>query len=579
MATFTSGSARGGGSFKDWTGPTRARRLEYWMEQQININVFRLFVKCPKELQSYASGCSDGENILGRAPAPHLPSLLLNIDPNNKTASQSLDMTRTSLRISFDLLRGANDAPCGDALSNKSSTTFLLELDFHSCEIDPQKCTVDRLDRHWVFRLPFYYPGCVTRTDRMGRARTGELYVPSEAKPCVERKAIGCANCDNDFLRHDAVQRVKQAPSPYWSSLSNFWYCLQSQGAKRSEEAAPGGLIRIPDNTMVVDQESILVRENILADRSAVKMTHVQSKADESFDEKARSGCAQDAHHDRPPTGVRDDMADSQNEKVDRRNYLDSRNVVELSKLGQKDLSIPHTATHITTKRIKSWRRRSRKNKARFGCECLDDARNGCAKESIDPCSDAVKGLKGLALGGSTEELQSCAVTCSKCDSLVGASEIRHGHLVIRFYKHRLRHYENIYTVDSVVGHSMLHGFMGKNIRRFSVYAISATSNGELGTREYRVEDTPRLHLSLFDSDVKCSSHENIELQDSIKVLYSAATEDDRNREGLGGERLLLSATDCDLLLQRLESTNKHFPISMSSMQFRKKMKVGVLYW
>ena len=77
------------------------------------------------------------------------------------------------------------------------------------------------------------------------------------------------------------------------------------------------------------------------------------------------------------PIGACDDMAHSQNEKIDRRNYLNGMKLfaaylVELSKLGQKDLSVAQAATNSTAKRIKSWRRRCRKDQTRFGCECLE---------------------------------------------------------------------------------------------------------------------------------------------------------------------------------------------------------------
>ena len=65
-----------------------------------------------------------------------------------------------------------------------------------------------------------------------------------------------------------------------------------------------------------------------------------------------------------------------------------------------------------------------------------------------------------------------------------------------------------------------------------------------------------------------------------MKVLYSKVVREagDQQDNNLAGERILLSATDCDVLMRRLEYSNRYFPSSMASMQFREKMNLGVLY-
>ena len=52
-------------------------------------------------------------------------------------------------------------------LPDEETIKYVLRIDFSKCEIDPEKCTMDSIDQHWVMRLPFYYPGNEKRCDRM----------------------------------------------------------------------------------------------------------------------------------------------------------------------------------------------------------------------------------------------------------------------------------------------------------------------------------------------------------------------------------------------------------------------------
>ena len=153
--------------------------LKYWLEQQININVYRIYIERPHELINtnltelllYGRAISTNNN--------NTTSTLKNNNKNNnnnspplKITNQILQFNRKGLNISFDVTKiqkkKKNNAKLNDNNNNNNNTTkYTLQIDFKKCEIDPDKCTMDSIDQHWVLRLPFYYPGNQKRCDRM----------------------------------------------------------------------------------------------------------------------------------------------------------------------------------------------------------------------------------------------------------------------------------------------------------------------------------------------------------------------------------------------------------------------------
>lgn len=251
-------------------GKVRVCPLEYWLEQQVNINVFRLFVKRPDSLPD--------------AVAQALPAILL--DGSNKMVhGQTLVFERTRLRIAF-LIKAS-----GSRSMTAPASSYELDIDFSHCEIDPEKCTVDMLDNHWVFRLSFYYPGSISRPERStlslqkigGEMDTLLLPRRKEGSPYFSCP-FHCSFCEAMFVPKDSFASVKRAPSPYWSSLSHHWYCLQSMGAKRLEEMAPGGQVRVEEQMLLVDQESVVMRTGCIVEGS-IERTQVVEDQDDSADE------------------------------------------------------------------------------------------------------------------------------------------------------------------------------------------------------------------------------------------------------------------------------------------------------
>ena len=141
---------------------------------------------------------------------------------------------------------------------------------------------------------------------------------------------------------------------------------------------------------------------------------------------------------------------------------------------------------------------------------------------------------------------------------------------------------QNGYTVDSVVGHSVVNAFLGRNTRKFVVHALSSE-------RGLCKDEGPRIRLVLFDPDVRGCSEETPAFREAIKVLYAAidpadsgvetGTKDQASTTLSMEERLLLSEDSCDSLWSRLEESNGRFPTSMAKMKFREEMKLGILWW
>ena len=77
------------------------------------------------------------------------------------------------------------------------------------------------------------------------------------------------------------------------------------------------------------------------------------------------------------PIGACDDMAHSQNEKIDRSNFINGMKtfaayLVELSLLEDKKLQDAARNTQQANKKLKSWRRRCKKDQTIMGCDCLE---------------------------------------------------------------------------------------------------------------------------------------------------------------------------------------------------------------
>ena len=70
-------------------------------------------------------------------------------------------------------------------------------------------------------------------------------------------------------------------------------------------------------------------------------------------------------------------MAHSQNEKIDRKNFINGMKtfasyLVELSNLDEKAIQEGAKETQKVGKKLKSWRRRCKKDQTIMGCDCLE---------------------------------------------------------------------------------------------------------------------------------------------------------------------------------------------------------------
>jgi nonspecific dipeptidase len=77
------------------------------------------------------------------------------------------------------------------------------------------------------------------------------------------------------------------------------------------------------------------------------------------------------------PIGACDDMAHSQNEKIDRKNFINGMKtfasyLIELSNLDEKAIQEGAKETQKVGKKLKSWRRRCKKDQTIMGCDCLE---------------------------------------------------------------------------------------------------------------------------------------------------------------------------------------------------------------
>ena len=136
------------------------------------------------------------------------------------------------------------------------------------CEIDPDKCTMDSVDKHWVLRLPFYYPGNEKRCDRLYLSKdieSSEIEFFTRKRDAASN-AMHCHKCNNELVRNASIRNAKKCPSSAFSYMMEHWYCLQQQGAERLQRLVPNGIFPLISSQVLVDQDCfVFMRKHVVA--------------------------------------------------------------------------------------------------------------------------------------------------------------------------------------------------------------------------------------------------------------------------------------------------------------------------
>lgn len=468
--------------------------LKYWLEQQVNINVYRIYVERPIEL--IHSNLTEILLYGGTNTATDNNG----VDNNNnddgngfaKISNQVLRFDRKSLNISFNVAttvgKFTNVGNQGEEDMKKSKLTdeetikYVLRIDFSKCEIDPEKCTMDSIDQHWVMRLPFYYPGNEKRCDRMYLLKPFEssevkFFTPSTISREIDEvednqsnnsnivnnsnnenmnifpihhnqinkdNGIHCYKCNAKLVHSNTFTMVKKSPSSAFSYLSQHWYCLQQQGAKRLEHLAPNGIIPIHNQSIIINQASFLFMQKHIID-DAINVININLN-----------------EHD---------------------NY--NRNNADQQKLHYHSHRCSNNHTHHS---------------------------NG----SNNVNSNNIETMKGLI--------------CKTCKTMLGVlkmrplfNQIENIYMdvpTVELYKYNLKEFRGTYTVDSLVGHIIASSFNSNNTRTFQIKVIDRNNSKNDPGNQYVIDRHKWLSITLFDIDVRCSNETTNVLSQAMKILY-----------------------------------------------------------
>eukprot|EP00946_MAST-07B_sp_MAST-7B-sp1_P002856 g2856.t1 len=220
-------------------------KLQYLLEKRTNISCFQLFVHRPVACVG---------TVPKGTPLPPIPSpvhVRLHLDASH---NPELVCERKKLKLAFSA-QGSHHS---------------LEISFADCEIDPRKCTVRAEENHWSMRLPFYFGGSETNHRDSGiwkRPQAIELNTN-----CI--LSMACAFCEGPIIGGEkTLTRVSEAPSAFWSELSDFWFCLRGDAENRLQElkggigatddnVASGGVVDVPirENSAVVGKADVILR-------------------------------------------------------------------------------------------------------------------------------------------------------------------------------------------------------------------------------------------------------------------------------------------------------------------------------
>ena len=208
--------------------------LTYLLEKRNNISCYQLFIHRPIHV------VGDVSNDAKLPPVPSPPHVRLHLDLQHQP---SLICRRNFLSLTF-------------YNNENGAIEYSVSIPFNNCQIDPKKSTFAALPGHWSFRLPFYFGGSETDVGRdhprHRLPRSGELTVDAMS-------TVRCGFCEEDMFDVKGMRRVTRAPSPYWSELSDYWFCLKEQASTRLEElSAHGGDYPIAHNDVVNDRVSLL---------------------------------------------------------------------------------------------------------------------------------------------------------------------------------------------------------------------------------------------------------------------------------------------------------------------------------
>ena len=526
--------------------------LKYWLEQQININVYRIYIERPHELINtnltelllYGRAISTNNN--------NATSTLKNNNKNNnnkspplKITNQILQFNRKGLNISFDVTKiqkkKKNNAKLNDNNNNNNNNTikYTLQIDFKKCEIDPDKCTMDSIDQHWVLRLPFYYPGNQKRCDRMYLSKEIEqkevqfFSAVSNIKNNnndvnnnnKNNNTIHCNKCNAILIENNAITHVKKSPSSAFTFLSQHWYCLQQQGAKRLEHLAPNGILPVHDQSIIINQASFILMKQYMK-KNAVTIVNI------------------------------------------------------------------HTDDQIYISNIKS---KKQKRNQRGLDECCEKDEKQKEEEEL---------MKGLICN-------KCKTIIGEVEPrpYLNANDNTYSDVMaVKLYKYHLKEFSKKYTIDSLIGHTIATSFNTNNTRKFQVKVIVENMNKKhdddlimnalnpnhkfLFNSDYMIDNGKYLNITLFDIDVRCSDEQTKSLNQAIKILYKLydnnnmigdnktnRIQNNVNDSSSSREVILLNVDSFDLLLTRLQYVNDKLPNSLSKMKFKEQMDVAVLYW
>eukprot|EP00943_MAST-04B_sp_MAST-4B-sp1_P000820 g820.t1 len=525
--------------------------LKYWLEQQVNINVYRIYVERPIELTHLnlteillygATNTATGNSDVGNGNSNNGNGLA-------KISNQILRFDRKSLNISFNVVKTVERSTGEEdmrksKLPDEETIKYVLRIDFSKCEIDPEKCTMDSIDQHWVMRLPFYYPGNEKRCDRMYLFKAFEssevkFFTPSTSSvdevednhsnntnivnnsnnenidifPIQHNQknkdnGIHCYKCNAKLVHNNTFTMVKKSPSSAFTYLSQHWYCLQQQGAKRLERLAPNGILPIHNQSIIINQASFLFMQKHIID-DAINVITINLNEDDNYNKN---------------------HADQQLHRHDHR------------------CSNNHT-NH-------------------------SDGSNNVNSNNIET-------MKGLI--------------CKTCKTMLGVLKMRplfnqneniyKDVPTVELYKYNLKEFRGAYTVDSLVGHIIASSFNSNNTRTFQIKVISRNNNKNNPGNQYIIDRHKWLNITLFDIDVRCSNEATNVLSQAMKILYKVCYtaipffDNSKNIDTRDREVIYLSLHSFNTLLKRLNYVNKKLPKSLSKMKFKEQMDVSVLYW
>ena len=267
-------------------------KLRYWMEQQVNINVYRVYVERPSEL----TDANLTEILL--CGAANKSSVGIIEKTGTTITNQVLDFNRKHLNISFRV---------------DGKRTYGLKIDFSMCEIDPDKCTMDSVDKHWVLRLPFYYPGNEKRCDRLYLSKdieSSEIEFFTRKRDAASN-AMHCHKCNNELVRNASIRNAKKCPSSAFSYMMEHWYCLQQQGAERLQRLVPNGIFPLSTSQVLVDQDCFILMRKHVVDTAVIvaKIHYFQPKLHPKPKHCAKHCAHHSGHHhhhecDAPTKGI-----------------------------------------------------------------------------------------------------------------------------------------------------------------------------------------------------------------------------------------------------------------------------------